>query len=367
MLITDGTVMPMDGPAIPDGFVRFENGKITAVGRAKDAPEDHETVSAGGGCILPGFVDAHSHIGLVPDSESGGDINEGNGGIHPELRAADAVDPEDSYFRDARRGGVTTVLVSPGSANLIGGQIAAVKTGGRTDRRILRSPCALKMALGENPVGKSGPETRMAAVELIRRALSEAEEGGMWQSGKEPDPKTEALRQVLEGQMPVHVHAHRASDIVTAVKLAREFGVEIVLLHGTEADRVSDFLREADVPVITGPCLTDRSKPEMRELAPELPEKLRSAGIRVAICTDHPETPEPFLILCAGVAVRGGMSEEEALKSITLRAAEITGIADRVGSLTPGKDADVAVWSGNPFLFTSRVTDLFIDGKRVEL
>ena len=384
MLIQNGVVHPMDAPVIPRGFVLLEGDKIAAVGPMEALPAGYsgEVLDAEGGHILPGFIDAHCHLGLFGDALGfeADDGNESTDPCTPQLRAVDGVNPLDRGFREAREGGVTTVLTGPGSANPIAGQFAALKTDGRwVDEMVVKAPIAMKFALGENPKSvynerKETPVTRMATAAIIRENLAKAQEYQDKLSKAEEDPdedvpdydaKLEALAPVATGALPAHFHAHRADDIATAVRISGEFGLKLVVVHGTEGYLVPELLAQANVPVITGPCLTDRSKPELVGQTLSNPARLRAAGVKVAICTDHPETPIQYLPLCAAMAVRGGMEPEDALAAITRDAAEIAGISKRVGTLTPGKDADVVVTSGHPFDWNGEIRAVFLNGKRV--
>ena len=276
---------------------------------------------------------------------------------------------------------MTTVLTGPGSGNPINGQGLAVKTVGRwAEEMVVREPASLKLALGENPKSvyherKETPMTRMGTAALIRAQFSEALEYMDKQNKADAeedtdppdfDPKLEALLPALRGELPVHIHAHRADDIATAVRLAREFGLKLVVVHGTEGHLLPELLAGAHIPVITGPILTDRSKPELANSTIENPARLAAAGVEIAICTDHPVTPIQYLPLCAAMAVRGGLDPEEALKAITLNGAKLAGVEHRVGSLTPGKDADVVVTDRHPLDWLGRVTAVFIGGVRVK-
>ena len=309
------------------------------------------------------------------------DDNESTDPCTPHLRALDGLNPLDRCFREAREAGVTTVLTGPGSGNPINGQGLAVKTVGRwAEEMVVREPASLKLALGENPKSvyherKETPMTRMGTAALIRAAFSEALEYMDKQNKADAeedtdppdfDPKLEALLPALRGELPVHIHAHRADDIATAVRLAREFGLKPVVVHGTEGHLLPELLAGARIPVITGPILTDRSKPELANSTIENPARLAAAGVEIAICTDHPVTPIQYLPLCAAMAVRGGLDPEEALKAITLNGAKLAGVEHRVGSLTPGKDADVVVTDRHPLDWLGRVTAVFIGGVRVK-
>ena len=384
MLIQNGVVHPMDAPVIPRGFVLLEGEKIAAVGPMEALPAGYtgEVLDAEGGHILPGFIDAHCHLGLFGDALGfeADDGNESTDPCTPHLRAVDGVNPLDRGFREAREGGVTTVLTGPGSANPIAGQFAALKTDGRwVDEMVVKAPIAMKFALGENPKSvynerKETPVTRMATAAIIRENLAKAQEYQDKQSKAEEDPeedmpdydaRLEALSPVVTGALPAHFHAHRADDIATAVRIGGGFGLKRVVVRGTEGYLVPELLAQANVPVITGPCLTDRSKPELVGQTLSNPARLHAAGVKVAICTDHPETPIQYLPLCAAMAVRGGMEAEDALAAITRDAAEIAGIDRRVGTLTPGKDADVVVTSGHPFDWKGEIRAVFLNGKRV--
>ena len=384
MRILNGVVHTMAGPVIPHGYVEVENGKIRAVGEmsARTAAAAGPVYDAGGGHILPGFIDAHCHLGMFGNALGfeADDGNESTDPCTPQLRAIDAINPQDRCFHEAREGGVTTVLTGPGSANPIAGQFAAIKTDGRwVDEMVLRAPAAMKMALGENPKTvynerKETPITRMATAAVIRQELSktleymdkqdkaDAEEDT---DAPDYDAKLEALIPVLRGELPVHIHAHRADDIATGIRICKEFHLRYVIVHGTEGHLIPDLLAEEGAGVITGPCLGDRSKPELANQSLETPAILQRHGVKTAICTDHPETPIQYLPLCAAMAVRGGMDPESALACITIRAAELAGVAHRVGSLAPGKDADLTVTSSHPLNWLSRVRLVVMDGKVV--
>ena len=385
MLIINGTVHTMDGLTIPNGYVAVSGSKIAKVGPMEECPDhwEGETVDAGQGHILPGFVDAHSHLGMFGDALGfeGDDGNESTDPCTPHLRAIDAVNPLDRCFQEAREAGVTTVLTGPGSANPISGQFAALKTAGQwVDAMVIKAPVAMKLALGENPKTvynerHETPVTRMATAAIIRENLYKALEYGEKQKKAEEDEETdkpdydaklEALLPVVRGELPVHIHAHRADDIATGVRIAKEFGLKCVIVHGTEAHLIPGLLEQEGIPVITGPCLGDRSKPELANMTLESPMVLTLHGVKTAICTDHPEVPIQYLPLCAALAVKGGMPPEAALAAITINPAQIAGIDHRVGSLTPGKDADIVVTSGHPINLLSRVRGVWIEGRRVK-
>ncbi len=374
MVIVNGVIHPVDGPVIPRGYVRWEGERIAGVGPMEALPGGDlgPAIDAAGGHVTPGYIDAHCHLGVFGDAlgPEGADGNECTDPITPHLRALDALDPMDRCFEDARRAGVTTVVTGPGSANPIGGQLVCVKTWGTVaDRMVLQAPAAMKMALGENPKQiyrdrREPPTTRMTTAALIRGALARARAYG-GRENAEFDPKWEALLPVLRGEVPAHIHAHRADDMVTALRLGREFGLKLALVHGTEGHLIPDVIAAAGCPVIVGPNLTDRSKPELRNASLTTPAVLAGAGVTVALCTDHPEVPVQYLPLCAALAVRGGMEEEAALAAITRDPARILGLEDDLGSLTAGKAADIVVTPGHPFDPMTTPSAVILNGRRV--
>ena len=383
LVLKNGNVMTMAGPAFV-GDVAIENGKIVAVGQSLSY-SDAEVRDVTGMTVMPGIVDPHCHIGMWEDAMGfeGADGNECTNPITPELRAIDAINPYDRCFEEAAAGGVTTCVTGPGSANVIGGQFVAIKTyGDSVDDMVLRFPVAVKAAFGENPKrvynGKNQtPSTRMATAALMRKALIEAQEYNEKLEKGKADPEKmpernlgkEILARVIRRELPMKIHAHRADDILTAIRICREFKLRYTLDHCTEGYLITDKLKEAlgeDCEgIIVGPLLTDRSKIELKNLSFKAPKVLEKAGIEYAMMTDHPVTPEQYLPICTAIAVREGASEEGALKAITINAAKITGIADRVGSIEVGKDADIAVFSGHPFDFRSRCVLTLVNGKVV--
>ena len=383
LLLKNGNVMTMAGPAFV-GDVAIENGKIVAVGQSLSY-SDAEVRDVTGMTVMPGIVDPHCHIGMWEDAMGfeGADGNECTNPITPELRAIDAINPYDRCFEEAAAGGVTTCVTGPGSANVIGGQFVAIKTyGDSVEDMVLRFPVAVKAAFGENPKrvydGKNQtPSTRMATAALMRKALIEAQEYNEKLEKGKADPEKmpernlgkEILARVIRRELPMKIHAHRADDILTAIRICREFKLRYTLDHCTEGYLITDKLKEAlgeDCEgIIVGPLLTDRSKIELKNLSFKAPKVLEQAGIEYAMMTDHPVTPEQYLPICTAIAVREGASEEGALKAKTINAARITGIADKVGSIEVGKDADIAVFSGHPFDFRSRCVLTLVNGKVV--
>ena len=390
LLVKNGKVLTMAGISYDNGYVLIDEGKIIKVtGDYKEIEdllkdkENTEMIDAEGKYVLPGLIDAHCHVGMWEDAVGfeGDDGNESTDPVTPQLRAIDGVYYADRAFVEARESGVTTVVTGPGSANVIGGQFAALKTyGRRVEEMILKDPVAVKVAFGENPKTvynekRQTPITRMAIAAILRENLMKAREYKKqledYENDKENydkpefDIKMEVLKKVLDGEVPLKAHAHRADDILTAIRIAKEFGVKLSIEHCTEGHLITDILMEEGVSAIVGPLLTDRSKIELRNQSLKAPGILSKAGIPVAIMTDHPCVPVQHLCLCAALASREGMDEEEALKAITINAAKITGIADRVGSLEPGKDADIAIFDGHPFELRTHVVTTIINGKIV--
>ena len=360
------------------GWVLLEGGKIAAMGES-DPPACAEVIDGQGGVLTPGLIDIHAHIGLYEDGLGfeGADGNEDTDPITPHLSVIDGVNPMDRAFRETVEAGVTAVAVSPGSANPIGGQIALLHTAGRrVDDMVLKAPLAVKFALGENPKstyhGKDeSPVTRMATAALIREQLCKAKEYLARKEHAEQDPdqdapdydcKLEALLPLLRGEAQAHFHAHRADDIFTALRLAKEFALRAVIIHGTEGHLVADLLAEEGVPVVCGPYMTDRSKPELQNLTDAAPGILCRAGVPTAITVDHPETPLRLLPMALMLAVRAGMDRTDALRAVTSVPARIAGVDDRIGRLAVGLDADCVLWSGDPLDMTTQVRAVFIGG-----
>ena len=375
-------MVPVDGDPVDGGTVLIRDGKIEAVGRDGDVdvPAGITVVDAAGSWVLPGFVEAHGHLGVHEEAEgwAGQDTNEMTDPVGARLRALDAINPADLAFADALSGGVTTAVIKPGSGNPIGGQTVAVKCWGRTvDEMLVREPVSVKSALGENPKRVYGdkkqlPSTRQGVAAVIRDALTKAQDyrarkAHAADEGKpfDRDNTLEVLVRVLDGELPWCQHTHRADDIATAIRLADEFGYKLVLNHGTEGHLLADLLAERDIPVIIGPLFTSRSKVELRQRSLRNPGILARAGVRLAITTDHPVVPIHFLVHQATLAVKEGLDSDTALRSITTNPARILGLDDRVGSLRPGLDGDVVIWSGDPLDVMSRASRVFVNGREV--
>ncbi len=372
LAITNAHVVPVEGAPF-DGTVLVEGGKILGLGASIQVPEGADVLDAKGQWLLPGFIDAHVHLGMDPEGEVGStsDVNEMTDPVMAAVRAIDAVDPFDPGFDDALAGGITAVNVNPGSGNPIGGLAVAMHTHGRyIEEMVLRSPSGLKSALGENPKRvygekKKTPSTRLGTALVIRQAFMAAQN---WMALPEPRPRDaqmEALAMVLRREIPWRQHCHRADDIATAIRLADEFGYDLVIDHGTEAHVLGDVLAERGTPVLIGPLFTTKSKPELRARSIANPGKLAGAGVEISIITDHPVVPINFLVHQATFAVREGLDRDAALRAITINPAKVLGLHARIGSLKVGKDADLVLWSGDPLDVMQRATQVFIGGKPV--
>jgi len=379
MAITGGHVVPVQGKPF-DGAVLVTDGVITALGPDLQAPAGAEIIDATGHWVLPGFIDAHTHLGVHEEAEgwAGQDTNEMTDPVTANVRALDAINPYEMGFDDALAGGVTAVNVNPGSGNPIGGLTVAIRTHGRTvDEMVLRSPSGLKSALGENPKRVYGeahkmPSTRLGTAAVIRGAFVDAQNYADAQAHAEPgkaspprDLKLEALGMVLRREIPWRQHSHRADDIATAVRIAEEFGYRLVIDHGTEAFLLADLLAAKNIPVLIGPLFTSRSKVELRNRSLASPGKLAAAGVEISIITDHPVVPVHFLVHQASLSVKEGLEPTTALRAITINPARAMGVDDRVGSLEVGKDADIVLWSGDPLDVMQRALTVFLQGREV--
>ena len=365
-LYTNCKILTCAGKEFENGYILTDNGKIADIGDMHNAPVCDDTKDLKGKTVCPGFVDAHSHIGLFHDSEAydGADANENSDAATPQLRAIDGINPLDRCFREALLAGVTTVASGPGSANPIGGTFAVLKTAGkRIDDMVINSEAAMKFAFGENPKkchGKSGkaPKTRMATAAIIRESLFKAQQ----YDGKSFDMKSKALKPVLGGKMIVKAHAHRADDIFTALRIAHEFGLNMTIEHCTDGALIADLIAKEGVTVCLGPLFGDRSKPELYNKSYETAAALWRVGVTFALMTDHPEVPESELLTSARILAKHGVPENAALSAITVNAAKAIGADGRVGTLEREKDADFCVFSGNPMSFESKIELSVCDG-----
>lgn len=361
LLIKNGYIKPMAGKDIENGCILIDdNGKIAQVGVNLTSPVGAQIIDAGGRLVTPGCVDAHSHIGMWNECMNweGADGNESSDPLTPQLRAIDSINPIDEAFPNAVRGGVTAACTGPGSANVVGGTFAAIKLyGKRIDNMIIKSPAAMKCAFGENPkgvYGKNGkaPKTRMATAALLRELLFRAKRYCEdKENGKNPafDMKLEAMMPVMQGEIPLKAHAHRADDILTSIRIAKEFGVRLTLDHCTDGALIADELAKEGYPAFVGPTPFGRkSKIELSNKSLETVSVLHDAGVTVSIITDSPVITQENLPLCAAMAVTAGLDVEAAWRAITINPATSLGIGDRIGSLEKGKDADVVIWTADP-------------------
>lgn len=378
MVIINGKIFTMESHPIECGYVRIHGKQIEEVGEMSSymQKEDEQVLDVKGAWVLPGLIEAHAHIGITEEKWGiiGDDCNEATMPITATLRAIDAVNPMDPAFHDAIEVGITSVMVGPGSSNVVGGQFLFMKTQGRCiDHMVVKNPAAMKVAFGENPKNAYGmkdqcPSTRMGTAALLRKTLYQATRYKLEkESGKleKEDFEMEPWMPVLERKIPLKAHAHRADDIFTAIRIAKEFHVDITIDHGTESHLIVDEVKASGFPVIVGPDLTSRSKLEVQNMNFKTSRILHEAGVLFSITTDHPVTMLQYLPLCAGLAVKKGLPMEEGLKAITINAARICRVEHKVGSLKKGKDADIAIFSGNPMEVFTKTLYTIIDGEIV--
>ena len=383
LLIKNGYVKPITGADIPCGQVLIDQGKILAVGETVDAPADCPVYDATGCMVTPGLIDGHTHLGIHEEAQrwEGNDTNEYSNPVTPTIRGIDGINPMDEGFANALRGGVTTAVIGPGSANVVGGTFAALKLHGRcVDDMVIREPVAMKIAFGENPKGAYGqngrkePYTRMGVASLLRQLLAKTKKYAedIAAAEKDPakarpfDPQLEAMLPVIRKEIPLKAHAHKAYDILTALRIAREFDVNITLDHVTEGHLIVEELKRAGKPLLVGPSLGSKTKIELAEKSFATPGILYNAGMEICIITDAPVIPLYYLPLCAGLAIREGLPEDAAWRAITINPAKVAGIDERVGSLEPGKDADIAVFAGNPLRdIQAKAQQVFVGGEPV--
>lgn len=383
LVIIHGKIKTMEQQDYEDGYLEIEQGKIVAIGDMKECDQKalHENnkaqvIDAKGNLVMPGIIEAHCHMGITEEKKGmeGDDCNETVDPITPQLRAIDAINPMDAAFRDALQAGITSAMVGPGSSNVVGGQFAFIKTHGRCiDKMIVKAPAAMKVAFGENPKvnysdQNTSPSTRMAIASMLREELYKAKQ---YQNKQEKNPEAEkdfryeCWLPVLRGEIPLKAHAHRADDILTAVRIAKEFGLKMTLDHCSEGHFILDELQEGGFPAIVGPDMASRNKIEVQNMAFKTAGLLSNAGILTAVTTDHPVSRIQYLPLCAGLAVKSGMSMEDGMRAITINAARICGVEERVGSLSVGKDGDVAIFDGNPMEVFTRTLYTIIEGNVV--
>lgn len=385
MILINAKIYTMeDDLIIENGFVEIEDGKIKNVGEMKDYLKKDSDIDLNGKMIFPGFIDAHCHVGILEDGLTfeGDDVNETTDPVTPHLRAIDAINPLDVCFREALMAGVTTVATGPGSANVIGGTFAALKTHGDcVDEMVIKENIAMKFAFGENPKGAYNgkgqtPMTRMGAVALIREQLLKAKEYMDKLSLYEDDPeendkpefdmKCESLIPLLKGEIPMKAHAHRTDDIFSAIRVAREFNLRLTLDHCTEGHLMADSLAKYGYPCLVGPSLIGRSKPELKNKTYETPNVLYQKGLSVSIITDHDVIPLEHLPLCAALSHKAGLPYMESLKAITINPAKALGLSHRIGSVKKGKDADLVVFEIDPLNILSSPQMVIVNGKVIK-
>lgn len=381
LLIKNAKIYTMAGEIIENGCILVENGKIKEVGADCVAPLDAQVIDAAGMNVFPGFIDAHCHIGMWEEGIGfeGADGNEMTDPITPHMRAIDALNPRDEAFENAIKGGVTTAATGPGSANVIGGVFSVVKLhGDRIDDMIVKETLAMKCAFGENPKRvyndkKMMPSTRMGTAAKLRETLAKTVEyrdkqlAAAGDASKMPtyDMKLEAMLPVINKEIPLKAHAHRADDIFTSIRIAKEFDVLLTLEHCTEGHLIADQLAKEGYPAIVGPSFGNKSKFELNQKTFDTPGILHKAGVKIAIMTDSPVIPLEYLPMCAALAHKAGLDEMEALKCISINAAEILGVDERLGSIEVGKDADLVIWNGHPFDLQALVAYTLVDGNVV--
>ena len=372
LLIQHGTLhtMESDDPIRADLLIK--DGKIAKIARKVSPEKDVQILNAEGLHIYPGFIDAHSHIGIAEEQTTAqtDPSNEGTDPVTPFIRAIDGINPMDSAFHNALAAGITGVMVGPGSSNPIGGQFAFIKTYGRcVDDMVVLAPAAIKLAFGENPMSTYGtngtmPATRMGIASVIREELFRAQQY-LENCDTQKDYRLECYRELFEGKIPLKAHVHRADDIFTAIRIAKEFGLGLTLDHCTEGHLIAREIAASGFPAIVGPSLASRTKEEVAYSDFKTPGILHRAGVTVALTTDHPVSRIQYLPLCASLAAKEGLGEQAALRAITIDAAKICRVDHRLGSLQEGKDADLAIFDGDPMEITSSVCMTMINGKVV--
>ncbi len=378
--ITNARILPITSAPVT-GSLLAENGKIIALGESIEIPDDVPRLDAAGMWLVPGFVEAHGHIGIHEEGHgwAGDDTNETTDPNGSRFRAIDAIHPTDQGFKDALAGGVTTAVIKPGSANPIGGQTVAIKTWGRiVDEMVIKQPCSMKSALGENPknfhglIRKALPNTRLGVASVLRDAFATAQNyvnrrNDAEAKGKpfDRDLAAEALASVLSGEVPWCQHCHRVDDIATAIRLSEEFGYRLIVNHATEGHLIADVLAAKQIPAIVGPIFGSRLKQELDLRTAAGPAILHDAGVQVAITTDHPVVPINYLVYEAILCMKEGLPHDAALAAISINPARMLGFDDRVGSLEVGKDADFVLWSGDPLDFMSRALHTYVAGREV--
>jgi|AntRauTorckE6833_2_1112554.scaffolds.fasta_scaffold00187_24 imidazolonepropionase-like amidohydrolase len=381
ILIKDAEILTMSKKDFKEGSILVKDGKIAEISEYIEIKDDYEVIDGKGKTVIPGIIDAHTHLGIEEDGLSweGQDCNEMTDPITPHLRAIDAVNPDDFAIKESLQNGITTIMTGPGSANVLGGESMVIKTYGKTvDQMVLKNPAGLKAAFGENPKRvykeqKKLPTTRMGIAAIMRENLMKAQDYIQKKDNAKKENKTfdrdikmESLIRVINKELPLKVHAHRADDIMTAIRIAKEFDVNITLEHCTEGHKIADEIAEAKIPAVVGPSMTGRVKVELSELSFKTAGVLAKAGVKIALMSDHPVIPTKNATVYAALAIKEGLDPKEALKAITINPAEILGVDDRVGSIEVDKDADLVIYNGDPLDITSTIDKVFINGNIVE-
>ncbi|RYI29299.1 amidohydrolase [Bacillus infantis] len=375
LAITNAKIFDGTGKKYENANLLIQDGKIQRLGEDLEIGEEYTVIDAAGKIVTPGLIDVHTHLGVHEEGvgKEGQDFNETSAAATAQVRAIDGINPMEKGFEDARRFGITTVQVMPGSANVIGGEMIVLKTAGQIiDDMVFRNPSGLKAATGENPKRFHGgkgimPTTRMGVAAILREKFIEAQSYIENRKAGKADRKLELenIAKVLNKEIPLRVHAHRADDIITILRLKREFGFDLTIEHCTEGHLIAPFIAKHDVRVSVGPTMSSRSKVELADKGWHTLPALAEEGIAFSLTTDHPVVGIEHLMTSAILAVKNGLSEEQALEAITINAARHLGVEDRVGSLEPGKDADFVIWSGDPFDLRSSVEETYINGERV--
>lgn len=382
MIIFNAKILSKGKILFENGWVEIHNGKIVNLGSGYTETSNQD-INAYGQTLISGFIDAHTHIGIMEDGLDfeGDDCNEQTDPFTPQLRAIDGINPFDYCFKEARKRGITSVVVTPGSANPVAGQMVAIKTYGKRIDDMLIKSIGIKFALGENPKRvyndrSETPMTRMATASIIREGLFKAKryledvekhnQNSEEYDLPEFDMKCEALIPLLKREIKAHFHCHRADDICTAIRISKEFNLDCVIVHGTEGYLISDIIAQEKVPVVCGPIICDRCKPEMKGLDIKNPNELSKEGVKISICTDHSVIPIQYLPTSVLMAIKGGLSYDEGLKSITCNPAEIIGINNRVGDIAIGMDADIQLYDGDPLDVTIEPSLVMIDGNIIQ-